>query len=71
MNDHTPYNDPTVFEGALLRHLANYHQAVKRKDRSEACRHFGAMTNMEHVLLTRFEYSQERIEELKNGQQLS
>lgn len=65
MIDRTPYNDPTVFEKALLRDIANYRQAVKRKDKSEACRYFGAATNMEHVLLTRFGYSMEKINKLK------
>ncbi len=68
--DNTPYDDPKHFEKALLRHLAKYNQAAERKDRSEAHRHFGAMTNMEHVLTTKFGYTSERIEELKNGQQL-
>lgn len=64
MVDTFDYNDPRIFERALIEHRDKYEQAVKAKDGGQSCFHLGAMRSMEQRLMD-FEYTDEQIRKVK------
>lgn len=65
MVDTHDYNDPRIFERALIEHRDKYEQAVKAKDGGQACYHFGAMQSMERRLME-FGYTEDQIGKVRN-----
>lgn len=68
MVDAHEYNNPKTFERSLIEHVAKYKQAVKDKDGYQISYQYGAIKSMEIVLESKFNYTQEQIEAIKNGQ---
>lgn len=64
MVDTFDYNDPRIFERALIEHRDKYEQAVKAKDGEQSCFHLGAMRRMEQRLMD-FGYTDEQIRKVK------
>ena len=68
MVDTYEYNNPKVFEKSLIEHIEKYKRAVKAKDGYQICFQYGAIKSMERVLESKFNYTQEQIKAIKNGQ---
>ena len=68
MVDKYEYNNPKTFERSLIEHVAKYKQAVKDKDGYQISYQYGAIKSMERVLEFKFNYTQEQIRAIKNGQ---
>ena len=68
MVDTFDYNDPKIFERALIEHRDKYEKAVQAKDGGQACYHLGAMKSMEQRL-REFGYTEDQIQKVKEGKQ--
>lgn len=69
MVDTHDYNDPRIFERALIEHRDKYEQAVKAKDGGQSCFHLGAMRRMEQRLMYGFNYTADQIKKVKEKRQ--
>lgn len=64
MVDTFDYNDPKIFERAMIEHRDKYEQAVKDKDGGQSSFHLGAMKSMEQRL-REFGYTEDKIKKIK------